>query len=195
MSHVMGSTYYPGPPQSLSRHTQSRTLYRQKCSMQSKVKMTPRGNQSRCLHIGEMSYWIGSTKPPGTPQSWSSPIVGAKGEGARDVFKDVLKEVSPHAAEIIQGRASAQLYKEEKDPLEKNRPELVYTLKHVEPILDRLLSSGSLSDQECNRIRAKETPEDKARELLDIVATKDKGARDVFKEVLEEVNPNAADLV
>ncbi|XP_066285780.1 uncharacterized protein [Branchiostoma lanceolatum] len=122
-------------------------------------------------------------------------IVGTKGEVACNVFIDVLKEVSPHAAEIIQGRASAQLYKEEKDPLEMNRPELVYTLKHVEPILDRLLSRGSLSDEECNRIRAKETPEDKARELLDIVATKDKGAREVFKEVLEEVNPNAADLV
>ncbi|XP_066289374.1 uncharacterized protein [Branchiostoma lanceolatum] len=80
-------------------------------------------------------------------------------------------------------------------PLTRNRPKLVQALRHVEPILDRLLSRGILSQEECDIIRAKETPQDKARELLDIVERKgDRAARE-FKAVLEEVNPHAAGMI
>ncbi|XP_078594441.1 uncharacterized protein LOC144872258 [Branchiostoma floridae x Branchiostoma japonicum] len=116
-------------------------------------------------------------------------IVVTKGEGACGVFLDVLKEVCPHAAEIVQGGSSNLPCSEDDDPIKKNRPELVLALRDVEPVMDRLLACDILSGEECNRIRAKETPEDKARELLDIIETKDKGARDMFKEVLEEINP------
>ncbi|CAH1270762.1 DAPK1 [Branchiostoma lanceolatum] len=80
-------------------------------------------------------------------------------------------------------------------PLTRNRPELVQALRHVEPILDRLLSRGILSQEKCDVIRTKETPQDKARELLDIVERKGEGAAREFKAVLEEVNPHAAGMI
>ncbi|XP_078689039.1 death-associated protein kinase 1-like [Branchiostoma floridae x Branchiostoma belcheri] len=92
-------------------------------------------------------------------------------------------------------QVSDLLCREHEDPLTKNRPELVQALRHVEPILDRLLACGILGDDEPDRIRAKETPQDKARELLDIVGRKDERARREFTAVLEEVNPHAAAMV
>ncbi|KAI8501900.1 hypothetical protein Bbelb_203120 [Branchiostoma belcheri] len=74
-------------------------------------------------------------------------------------------------------------------PLTRNRPELVQVLRHVEPILDRLLARGILGDDEPDRIRAKETPQDKARELLDIVGRKGERARREFTALLEKMAP------
>eukprot|EP00058_Branchiostoma_floridae_P002023 XP_002587511.1 hypothetical protein BRAFLDRAFT_99404 [Branchiostoma floridae] len=84
---------------------------------------------------------------------------------------------------------------EDENPLTRNRPELVQALRHVEPILDRLQSRGILSEEERDRIKAKETPQDQARELLDTVGRKSVQAREEFKAVLEEVNPHAAGLI
>ncbi|XP_078608088.1 death-associated protein kinase 1-like [Branchiostoma floridae x Branchiostoma japonicum] len=92
-------------------------------------------------------------------------------------------------------QVSDLLCREDEDPLTRNRPELVQALRHVEPILDRLLSGGILSEEERDRIRAKETPQDQARELLDTIGRKGAQARDEFKAVLEEVNPHAAGLI
>ncbi|KAI8519499.1 hypothetical protein Bbelb_027560 [Branchiostoma belcheri] len=77
----------------------------------------------------------------------------------------------------------------------RNRPEIVQALRHVEPILDCLQLRGILNDDEPDRIRAKETPQDKARELLDIVERKGERARREFTAVLEEVNPHAAAMI
>ncbi|XP_078608087.1 death-associated protein kinase 1-like [Branchiostoma floridae x Branchiostoma japonicum] len=92
-------------------------------------------------------------------------------------------------------QVSDLLCREDEDPLTRNRPELVQALRHVEPILDRLLSGGILSEEEQDRIRAKETPQDKAGELLDTVGRKSTQAHKEFKAVLEEVNPHAAGLI
>ncbi|CAH1264500.1 DAPK1 [Branchiostoma lanceolatum] len=120
-------------------------------------------------------------------------IVGRKGERASRVFKAILEQVHPHAAEMIK---EGRLCGEDEDPLIKNRPQLVQELKYVvEPILTHLLSRGILSDEECDIIKANRTRHDKARELLDIVGRKGKVARQVFKEVLEEVSPHLAEMV
>ncbi|KAI8501922.1 hypothetical protein Bbelb_203340 [Branchiostoma belcheri] len=92
-------------------------------------------------------------------------------------------------------QVSDLLCREHEDPLTRDRLELVQALRHVEPILDRLLSRGILGDDEPDRIRAKETPQDKARELLDIVGRKGERARREFTAVLEEVNPHAAAMI
>ncbi|XP_078608945.1 death-associated protein kinase 1-like [Branchiostoma floridae x Branchiostoma japonicum] len=92
-------------------------------------------------------------------------------------------------------QVSDLLCREDEDPLTRNRPELVQALRHVEPILDRLLSRGILSEEERDRIRGKETPQDQARELLDTIGRKSAQAREEFKAVLEEVNPHAAGLI
>ncbi|XP_019636859.1 PREDICTED: putative inhibitor of apoptosis, partial [Branchiostoma belcheri] len=113
------------------------------------------------------------------------------------IGKAVLEEVSPHAAAMIQDGAGALLC-EEDDPLIRNRPELVWDLTSsyaVETILNHLLSRGHISEEECGIIRAKRTPHDKARELLDIVRRKGAAARQVFREALEEVAPHLAEMV
>ncbi|KAI8485278.1 hypothetical protein Bbelb_370250 [Branchiostoma belcheri] len=93
-------------------------------------------------------------------------------------------------------QVSDLLCREEKEnPLTMNRPELVQALRHVEPILDRLLACGILGADEPDRIKAKETPQDKARELLNIVERKGELACREFKAVLEEVNPHAAAMI
>ncbi|XP_078674576.1 death-associated protein kinase 1-like isoform X2 [Branchiostoma floridae x Branchiostoma belcheri] len=87
------------------------------------------------------------------------------------------------------------LCREVETPLNRNRPKLVQALRHVEPILDRLLACGILGADEPDRIKAKETPQDKARELLNIVERKGELACREFKAVLEEVNPHAAAMI
>ncbi|XP_035677306.1 uncharacterized protein LOC118416323 [Branchiostoma floridae] len=113
-------------------------------------------------------------------------------------FKAVLKQIIPHAAEMVQGNASDLLCSEDEDPLIRNRTKLIRDLTSssvMGDVLNHLLSRDILSDEEYERIRAKETPRDKARELLDIMHTKHKSARDVFKEVLREVNLHVAELL
>ncbi|XP_035678729.1 death-associated protein kinase 1-like [Branchiostoma floridae] len=91
-------------------------------------------------------------------------------------------------------QVSDLLCREDEDPLTRNRPELVQALRHVEPILDHLQARDILTVEECDSIRANRTPRDKARELLDTVGRKGKSAWEVFKKVLVEVNPYAAEL-
>ncbi|CAH1268939.1 DAPK1 [Branchiostoma lanceolatum] len=82
------------------------------------------------------------------------------------------------------------LCREDEDPLTKNRTELIQALRVVGPILDSLLSRGVLSVEECDIIRSKFTPHDRARMLLDILMTKGEEARLIFLCILKDVSPD-----
>ncbi|XP_066270875.1 uncharacterized protein [Branchiostoma lanceolatum] len=80
-------------------------------------------------------------------------------------------------------------------PITRNRPELVQALLHVEPIQEHLQARDTLTVEECYVIRAYNTPQDRARALLDTVGTKGEDALQVFQSVLGEVDARAADML
>ncbi|XP_019638168.1 PREDICTED: death-associated protein kinase 1-like [Branchiostoma belcheri] len=133
-----------------------------------------------------------------TPQDRARALldtVGRKGEDALRVFQSVLGEVDARAADMLMATRQADEVQDREDHLTRHRPELVQALRHVEPVLDHLQVMEVLSTEECDVIRAKGTPQDRARALLDIVGTKGGDARQVFKVVLEEVHPEAAEMM
>ncbi|KAI8501806.1 hypothetical protein Bbelb_202180 [Branchiostoma belcheri] len=81
------------------------------------------------------------------------------------------------------------------DPLLKNRPALVQAMTNVESVLDHLLAKKILNVEECERIGTRDTSQDCARALLNIMHRKGKDARKVFESVLREVDPRAADVM
>ncbi|CAH1241012.1 Hypp6283 [Branchiostoma lanceolatum] len=54
----------------------------------------------------------------------------------------------------------------------QKRPDLVETLRHINPILDHLRADDVINMEENDRIQAARTPQDAARELLDILEAK-----------------------
>ncbi|KAI8485276.1 hypothetical protein Bbelb_370230 [Branchiostoma belcheri] len=133
-----------------------------------------------------------------TPQDRARALldaVGMKGEDALPVFQSVLRKVDPRAADMLMATPRAEELQDRTNQLSRHRPELVQTLRHVEPLLDHLQAMEVLSTEECDVIRAHTTPQDRARALLDTVGTKGEDARQVFKVVLEEVNPEAAEML
>ncbi|XP_035678656.1 death-associated protein kinase 1-like [Branchiostoma floridae] len=121
--------------------------------------------------------------------------VGTKGEDALQVFQSVLGEVEPRAADLLMSSQRTDELQDQEAQLTRHRPELVQALRHVEPLLDHLQAMAVLSTEECDVIRVKGTPQDRARALLDTVGAKPGDARQVFKAVLEEVNPEAAEMM
>ncbi|XP_078689232.1 death-associated protein kinase 1-like [Branchiostoma floridae x Branchiostoma belcheri] len=133
-----------------------------------------------------------------TPQDRARALldtVGRKGEDALRVFQSVLREVDARAADMLMATRQADEVQDRENHLTRHRPELVQALRHVEPVLDHLQAMEVLSTEECDVIRTKGTPQDRARALMDIVGTKGGDARQVFKVVLEEVNPEAAEMM
>ncbi|XP_078594977.1 uncharacterized protein LOC144872558 isoform X2 [Branchiostoma floridae x Branchiostoma japonicum] len=136
-----------------------------------------------------------------TPQDKARKLldtIGRKGAPASRDFKAVLKQIIPHAAEMVQGHASDLLCSEDEDSLIRNRTKLIrdLTSRYVqERILNHLLQHHHFSEEECGIIRANKTGHNTARELLDIVGRKGQAARQAFKEVLEEVSPDTAEMV
>ncbi|XP_035677358.1 death-associated protein kinase 1-like [Branchiostoma floridae] len=83
----------------------------------------------------------------------------------------------------------------EETPLTRYRPELVQALQDVEPILKHLQVLNILTADERDIIRAKSTPQDRARALLDTMETKKEDALQVFTayvgpKILDSVFPN-----
>ncbi|XP_035677367.1 death-associated protein kinase 1-like [Branchiostoma floridae] len=138
----------------------------------------------------------------GTPQDRARALldtVGTKGEDALQVFQSVLREVEPRAADLLMSSMMSTQRTDEpqgiEDQLTRHRPELVRSLSHVEPLLDHLQARDVISTEESDIIRTRSTSQERARALLDTVGTKGGDARDVFSAVLEEVNPEAAEMM
>ncbi|XP_078611771.1 uncharacterized protein LOC144882101 [Branchiostoma floridae x Branchiostoma japonicum] len=70
--------------------------------------------------------------------------------------------------------------------LKSNRGKLVKTILNVKPFLDRLLQHSVIVKEEYDTVVAKETPQDKARALLDLVAAKGRGAFIHFRQHLKK---------
>ncbi|XP_078594817.1 death-associated protein kinase 1-like [Branchiostoma floridae x Branchiostoma japonicum] len=137
-----------------------------------------------------------------TPQDRARALldtVGTKGEDALQVFQSVLREVKPRAADILMSSVMSTRRTDEpedrEDQLTRHRPELVRALSHVEPLLDQLQARDVISTEESDIIRTKTTKQERARALLDTVSSKGGDARQLFKTVLEEVNPDAAEMM
>ncbi|XP_035677366.1 death-associated protein kinase 1-like [Branchiostoma floridae] len=137
-----------------------------------------------------------------TPQDRARALldtVGTKGEDTLEVFQSVLREVEPRAADLLMSSMMSTQRTDEpqdrEDQLTRHRPELVRALSHVEPLLDHLQARDVISTEESDIIRTKSTSQERARALLDTVGTKGGDARDVFSAVLEEVNPEAAEIM
>eukprot|EP00058_Branchiostoma_floridae_P015145 XP_002600633.1 hypothetical protein BRAFLDRAFT_95147 [Branchiostoma floridae] len=64
----------------------------------------------------------------------------------------------------------------------RKRPELVETLRHISPILDHLRADDVINMEENDRIRSAKTPQDAARELLDILEAKVAAPADGLRE-------------
>ncbi|XP_035664093.1 death-associated protein kinase 1-like [Branchiostoma floridae] len=77
----------------------------------------------------------------------------------------------------------------------RKRPELVETLRHINPILNHLRADDVINLDENDRIRAARTPQDAARELLDILEAKGERACVKFHSVLETCDKFAASLI
>ncbi|XP_035667626.1 death-associated protein kinase 1-like [Branchiostoma floridae] len=77
----------------------------------------------------------------------------------------------------------------------QKRPELVETLRHINPILDHLRADDVINLDENDRIRAARTPQDAARELLDILEAKGERACVKFHSVLKTCDKYAASLL
>ncbi|XP_066300834.1 death-associated protein kinase 1-like [Branchiostoma lanceolatum] len=77
----------------------------------------------------------------------------------------------------------------------RKRPELVETLRHINPILDHLYADDVINLEENDCIRAARTPQDAARELLDILEAKGESACVKFHSVLETCDEYAASLL
>ncbi|XP_035665787.1 uncharacterized protein LOC118408995 [Branchiostoma floridae] len=79
--------------------------------------------------------------------------------------------------------------------LAKKRPELVETLRHINPILDHLRADDVINLEENDRIRAARTPQDAARELLDTLETKGEETCVQFHSVLKTCDEYASKLL
>eukprot|EP00058_Branchiostoma_floridae_P018583 XP_002604072.1 hypothetical protein BRAFLDRAFT_71638 [Branchiostoma floridae] len=77
----------------------------------------------------------------------------------------------------------------------QKRPELVETLRHINPILDHLRADDVINLDENDRIRAAKTPQDAARELLDILEAKGERTCVKFHSVLKTCDKFAASLI
>eukprot|EP00058_Branchiostoma_floridae_P018576 XP_002604065.1 hypothetical protein BRAFLDRAFT_71645 [Branchiostoma floridae] len=77
----------------------------------------------------------------------------------------------------------------------RKRPELVETLRHINPILDHLRADDVINLDDNDRIRAARTPQDAARELLDILEAKGERACVKFHSVLKTCDKFAASLI
>ncbi|XP_019647802.1 PREDICTED: death-associated protein kinase dapk-1-like [Branchiostoma belcheri] len=77
----------------------------------------------------------------------------------------------------------------------RKRAQLVETLRHISPILDHLRADDVISLEENDRIRATRTPQDAARELLDILEAKGEQACVLFHKALKNVDRFAASLL
>eukprot|EP00058_Branchiostoma_floridae_P018574 XP_002604063.1 hypothetical protein BRAFLDRAFT_71647 [Branchiostoma floridae] len=77
----------------------------------------------------------------------------------------------------------------------RKRPELVETLRHINPILDHLRADDVINLDQNDRIRAARTPQDAARELLDILEAKGERACVKFHSVLKICDKFAASLI
>ncbi|XP_019636854.1 PREDICTED: uncharacterized protein LOC109479344 [Branchiostoma belcheri] len=133
-----------------------------------------------------------------TPQDGARALldtVGRKEGDALPVFQSVLREADSRRADMLMATQRPDGPQDRADQLTRHRPELVQALRHVEPLLDLLQAMEVLSTEECDVIRALTTPQDRACALLDAVGTKGGDARQVFKVVLEEVNPEAAGML
>ncbi|XP_078594958.1 uncharacterized protein LOC144872545 [Branchiostoma floridae x Branchiostoma japonicum] len=126
-----------------------------------------------------------------TPQDRARAMLGildTKGEDANRAFQAVLRKVDPPAADLLMATHQSE---EREDHLNRHRSKLVQAIRDVEPLLDHLQTRGVLSTEECDVIRSKPTPQERARALLDTVRVKGANARQVFKAVLGEVYPDA----
>ncbi|XP_078609932.1 uncharacterized protein LOC144881080 [Branchiostoma floridae x Branchiostoma japonicum] len=79
--------------------------------------------------------------------------------------------------------------------LKSNRTELVGKIRFVKPFLDRLLQYGEIVEEEYDTVVAKETPQDRARALLEMVGAKGRGAFRHFREHLKKVNPELEEVL
>ncbi|XP_066271567.1 death-associated protein kinase 1-like [Branchiostoma lanceolatum] len=120
-------------------------------------------------------------------------IIGTKGQDGHKVFMSVLREINPYAAGMLMPTQQTEELGDREGQLTRYRPELVESLRHVEPLMDHL--QEVISSEECDVIRAQSTPQDRARALLDNIGTKGVDARQMFKAVLEKVNPEAAEMI
>eukprot|EP00058_Branchiostoma_floridae_P024069 XP_002609559.1 hypothetical protein BRAFLDRAFT_101917 [Branchiostoma floridae] len=77
----------------------------------------------------------------------------------------------------------------------RKRPQLVETLRHIHPILDHLRQDDVINMEENDRIRAARTPQDAARELLDILEAKGEEACVGFHSALQQTDKFAASLL
>ncbi|XP_019647742.1 PREDICTED: death-associated protein kinase 1-like [Branchiostoma belcheri] len=77
----------------------------------------------------------------------------------------------------------------------RKRVKLVETLRHISPVLVHLRADDVISLEENDRIRAARTPQDAARELLNILEAKGEQACTGFHMALEQVDLYAASLL
>ncbi|KAI8498543.1 hypothetical protein Bbelb_237450 [Branchiostoma belcheri] len=77
----------------------------------------------------------------------------------------------------------------------RKRVQLVETLRHISPILVQLREDDVISLEENDRIRATRTPQDAARELLDMLEAKGEQACTGFHLALKQVDQYAASLL
>ncbi|XP_078660065.1 uncharacterized protein LOC144904796 [Branchiostoma floridae x Branchiostoma belcheri] len=77
--------------------------------------------------------------------------------------------------------------------LRTNRVQLIEVLRHPAPVMDHLYSGGVITTEEMDIIKGyRGTPQDRARELLDIIASKGERGCTELKSALAEVDPHAA---
>ncbi|XP_078585451.1 uncharacterized protein LOC144867412 [Branchiostoma floridae x Branchiostoma japonicum] len=80
--------------------------------------------------------------------------------------------------------------------LKLNRKLLIQDIRSIEPIiLDHLYQCGDITEEEAEEIRGKATPQEKARTLLDIVATKGKKTYYHFRESLKTLYPHLEEIL
>ncbi|KAI8498547.1 hypothetical protein Bbelb_237490 [Branchiostoma belcheri] len=79
----------------------------------------------------------------------------------------------------------------------RKRAQLVETLRHISPVLDHLRADDVISLEENDRIRATRTPQDAARELLDILEAKESAGNEHMltphmtkQDIKREINTN-----
>ncbi|XP_035677644.1 uncharacterized protein LOC118416597 [Branchiostoma floridae] len=119
-------------------------------------------------------------------------ILDTKGEYANQTFQAVLRKVDPLAADMLMGTDQTE---DREDHLHRRRSKLVHAIRDVEPLLDHLQTRDVLSTEDCDIIRSKPTPQERARALLDTVRVKGANARQVLKAVLGEVYPDALEVM
>ncbi|CAH1246462.1 Hypp7729 [Branchiostoma lanceolatum] len=79
--------------------------------------------------------------------------------------------------------------------LKLNRPLLIKDIRSTEPILDRLYQFSDITEEEREEIQGKATHQERARTLLDIVATKGKKTYYHFREALKTLYPHLEEIL